>query len=207
MIKIPLAAEGLAVVSHQHAKTLAALPVKQLHAQLLVGPGPGREFLPAPEKGIRAVPHQRHWQVQPLDRHPEGALGRLHQMQFADALFRDPALQSIGKGGGFAVVHAPAALAQLGGEVAHGTPHQHQLLAVVAAVLQHRSAFDQQHPCFCRSEAGEGRLAWRELVAEHPDPLHGSLQGLRCLRFTAGSGGRTRSSARRRPALRSAPRR
>ena len=171
-IEIPLPTErlgGLARALHQHAEAAATFPVKQLQAELLVARGPGGEVAAAPEEGVARHPHQRHRQLQPLDGRAETAIGRLHHPQFANAVRLDPSAHGLGKALGFEVIHRPALLLELGGEVAHRAPHQHQLLAVVGPLLKHGAAFHQQHPCLIRGQSGKGRLFAVELIAQDPD--------------------------------------
>ena len=172
LVVVPLSTKRLAVIAHQHAKTLAALPVEQFHAQLLVGSSPGAEIIPAPEKSIGEMPHQWRRQGQPFNRFTKGALCWLHQMQLADLVLGQPILQRLSKGWGLQQVHRPAPLAQLGSEMPHGTPHQHQLLAVIVALLQHRAALNQQYPGSCGGVGCQSCLEGVQLVAQHPDANH-----------------------------------
>ena len=181
LVVIPLTAKRLAVVVEQHLKTTSTLPIEQLQAQLAIGARPGGKGLTAPEEGVGGMPHER-WErcrcqarvrrrPQPLDRLAERPFGRFHQVQFTDLVFRAPLPHQWPKVLPLEGVHSPTGLAQGHGEVAHGAPHQHELLAVVTP-LQHGMAFHHQHPDAAGAVGGEGALVEIELVAQHPDADH-----------------------------------
>ena len=159
----------LALALHQHAEAAAALPIEQLQAQLLVALGPGGELLAAPEEGIAGDPLHWQLQLQCLDRLAEPTIGWLHQAQLSDPRAGDPVAHRRAEALALHVVHRPAGGAQLLGEVAHGAPHQYQLLAVIGAALQHRNALHQQHPRRRGIHTGQGALGRVQLIPEHPD--------------------------------------
>ena len=105
-----------------------------------------------------------------LDRNPQqfddAVVGRLHHLDLRPRVFREVVRQPVLKRRSLAVGDFEPGGGQLGGKVAHRAPHQHELLAMIAAAARPSVGFDHQDGCRAGISVGQWADGEGQLVAE-----------------------------------------